>query len=231
MGPARSLVFSMGSGSRRVLYGGVAGATYHSQCNGSEYARDYKLSILEVLNRPNTTGFFFEGGLLAHLALHYGSPELLTHALEGPSAAITLHGAGHNDYSCSTCRESVSEPEKNVLLGQSKPGGAKSKTHYIWLPVVIFQARFLKYEGRWTDDCEKWFQERAAHIKGGFVDAKMEGGWWQHLQHSSRHTRITDDQWSAIEGEILTTQGASWEGVPLHTIFNTDNPANDYMDL
>lgn len=44
---------------------------------GSEYAREYKLSVMEILNRPNSTAFFFEGGLLARLALHYGNPGLL----------------------------------------------------------------------------------------------------------------------------------------------------------
>lgn len=32
---------------------------------GSEYTRDYELSVLEILNRPNSMAFFFEGGLLA----------------------------------------------------------------------------------------------------------------------------------------------------------------------
>lgn len=65
---------------------------------GSEYARDYRLSVMEVLNRPNSTAFFFEGGLLACLALYYGNPGLLSRAMEGPSAAMILHGVGHTDY-------------------------------------------------------------------------------------------------------------------------------------
>lgn len=76
---------------------------------GTEYTRNYKLSVLEVLNRPNSTAFFFEGGLLALLAQHYGNPGLMAQAMEGPSAAMTLHGAGHTDFSRSTCREHVTD--------------------------------------------------------------------------------------------------------------------------
>lgn len=94
---------------------------------GSEYARAYQLSVLEVLNHPNSPAFFFEGGLLARLALYYGKPGLLARALEGPSAAMTLHGAGHTEYSRGTHRELVSDPEKNILLGQLSPGAPKRR--------------------------------------------------------------------------------------------------------
>lgn len=197
---------------------------------GTEYAREYKLSVLEILNRPNSTAFFFEGRLLARLASHYGNPGLMSRAMEGPSAAMTLHGSGHLDFSRSTRRESISDPERNVLLGQSRPGGSKTETQYIWPPTVIFQARFLPFDGRWNDDCEKWFLERAENIKGGFVDPKTEGGWWNYFRHSKRCKCTTDDEWRDIETAITTANGDSWEGKRLSEIFDITSPGNDYMD-
>lgn len=197
---------------------------------GSEYAREYKLSVMEVLNRPNSIAFFFEGGLLARLALHYGNPGLITRARAGPSAAMTLHGAGHADFSRATRRESVTDPEKNILLGQSRPGSSRTETHYIWPPVVIFQARFQPFDGRWTKECESWFIERAALIKGGFVDSRTEGGWWSNLRHARRGSRVTDSQWADIEKEIVETTGASWEGARLRDLVAVDAPANDYVE-
>lgn len=92
---------------------------------GSEYTREYKLSVMEVLNCPNSTTFFFEGGLLVYPALHYGNLGLMIRAREEPSTAMTLHGTGHTNFSCATRRESVNNPERNILLGQSRPGGSK----------------------------------------------------------------------------------------------------------
>lgn len=197
---------------------------------GSEYARDYELSVLEILNRPNSTAFFFEGGLLARLALHYGNPGLLSRAMEGPSAAMVLHGSGHTDFTRASIRERVTDPEKNVLLGQTGPGGPKTETCYIWPPVVIFQARFLAYDGRWTQECENWFVERAALIKGGFVDARTEGAWWNNFRHARRSSRITDGQWRNAEDEIVEKTGASWEGAKLSSLFRIADPRNDFRD-
>lgn len=214
-----------------VYYTGVSQARpiiYNA--NGSEYARDYELSVLEILNRPNSTAFLFEGGLLARLASHYGNAGFLNRALEGPSAAMVLHGFGHTDFTRSTIRERVTEPEKNVLLGQSSPGGSKTEIHYVWPPVVIFQAKFLAYDGRWTQECENWFLERAALIKGGFVDSKTEGGWWHHFRHARRGSRITDDQWRTVEDEIIATSGISWEGAALGSLLKLNDPRNHFKE-
>lgn len=227
--PVRS--FTVWEVNAGVYYTGVPQArpiTYNA--DGSEYAREYQLSVMEVLNRPNSTAFFFEGGLLARLALHYGHSQLLARAMEGPSAAMTLHGAGHTDFSRATRRESVTDPERNVLLGQSKPGTSKSEIQYIWPPVVIFQAKFQSYDGRWTDACENWFQERVELIKGGFVDAKTESGWWSQFRRGRRSVRITNEQWTDVEAEIVAAKGGSWEGKTLNSVFNLDAPGNDYMN-
>lgn len=122
------------------------------------------------------------------------------------------------------------DPEKNVLLGHLRLGGSKTETQYIWPPVVIFQTKFKTYDSRWTKECESWFQERAELIKGGFVDAKTEGGWIHSFRHACRAKQITEAQWSAIEAEIIVNQGASWEGATLGSLFNLDNPANDCLN-
>lgn len=197
---------------------------------GSEYARDYELSMLEILNRPNSMAFLFEGGLLARLALHYGNPGFLKRALEGPSAAMVLHGSGHTDFNRSTIREHITDPKKNILLGQSKPGSSRTETCYVWPPVVIFQARFLVYDRRWTQDCENWFIDRVALIKGGFVDTKTEGGWWHNIRHARRGSCLTDGQWRNAEEEIVGVSGALWEGATLNCLFNLKDLRNDFKE-
>lgn len=197
---------------------------------GVIYRKDYELSVIELLNRPHAPAFLYEGGLLARIAKHYSSRNLPARAMKGPSAAITLHGAGYFIPERSTRREHVTDFEKLVLIGQSNPTGHKKEAHFIFPPPQIFNERFLRFDGQWTEDCEEWIQIRFDRIENNVLDAKTIGEWVAELRRWRRKPRLTSAQWDAIAAEVIDTAGPSWEGRPLHELFNLDSPENSWSE-
>lgn len=185
---------------------------------GSEYSRAYQLSVLEALNCPNSTVFFFEGGLLARLVLHYGNPGLLSQAMEGLSAVMTLHGTGYTDYSRDTRREQITDPKKNVLLGQSSTGAPRPK----FITYGLQSSSFRPVSNLTTGN-------GPLTVKIGSWNAKTEGGWMNHFRHG-RGSHIKDSQWNTIEDVITRNSGASWEGSALRDKRNLEDPVNDYKE-
>lgn len=187
--------------------------------NGATYKKDYKLSVIELLNRPHATAFLYEGGLLARIAKQYSGNDLARRAMKGPSAVITLHGAGYFAAERSTRREHVTEFEKLVLIGQSNPTGHKKDAHYIFPPPHIFRMKFPRYDGRWTEECEEWIKIRFERIENGIMDAKTVGGWESELRRWRREPVLTKAQWDVIADEVITTRGPIMGGrTPARTL-------------
>ncbi|KZP10443.1 hypothetical protein FIBSPDRAFT_963150 [Athelia psychrophila] len=198
--------------------------------NGVIYRQEYELSVMELLNRPNAGAFLFEGGLLARIARRYSSQDLVTRALKGPSAAITLHGAGYFTAERATRREHVTDFEKLILIGQSNPTGHKTEAHYVFPPPQVFRERFAKYDGIWNQDCEDWIQQRFARIDENIIEARTIRGWDAELWKWRRHPRFTVAQWATVAEEMITARGASWEGTPIRELFDLAHEENSWSE-
>ncbi|KAF7972074.1 hypothetical protein HWV62_19149 [Athelia sp. TMB] len=196
--------------------------------NGVDYAATYKSSVLALLNKPNASAFLFEGGLVARIAYEYGGQQLVERAMGGLSAAFTLHGSGSTSIDRGTRRDYVTDYEKLVLIGHSKPAEGKDKVHFFYPPIQLFTETFGLYDGCWTPELESWFVGIKTRIDRGEPRVRTSGGWLKDLRQERRTMRTSNDHWRNLEREILRTQGPSWEGRRIANLFDLGSPGNQY---
>jgi hypothetical protein len=138
----------------------------------------YMCQVKRLLGYSHAQHFLTMGGLVWHIALHYGLPDLFSAALSPPSTDATLHL--HFDRFGSDIDNRVTDGEIDLLLGITDCGS-------LW-PTPDLWGRWQKWKGEWSEDLECWFQERIAVMTSRPQSALLTHAQWK--SSIRRHTLV-----------------------------------------
>lgn len=200
--------------------------TYDS--NGAVYVQRYLATVANLLMKPNAGAFLFEGGLLSRLAREFAPSDLISRALNGPSAAVTLWNSSYRDTDSDHIREFISPYEEQVLIGESAATGLHTDPHFLWPDAYTFGKSFHPWQGIWTTTCEEWFQRKMEDLRANKPRAQTMGQWRQELRQYRRTGEITTETWDQVQMEIERVSGPTWKGVAVSSVLNLDDPENRF---
>lgn len=196
--------------------------------NGAVYTQCYLATLANLLMKPNAGAFLFEGGMLSRIAREFAPSDLLSRAMNGPSAAITLWNSTFKDKDSDTVREFVSPYEEQVLIGESSAVGLQTDSHFIWPDAHTFAKSFTPWQGLWTSVCEEWFQRKMEDIRANRPKAQTMGQWRKELRQYRRVGEITADTWRHVQEEIERVGRQSWNGMSLSAVLDTEARGNQF---
>lgn len=183
-------------------------------------------SLATLLMKPNAGAFLFEGGLMSRIAREFGPSDLLSRALKGPSAAVTLWSSSLRDSDRESIREFVSPYKEQVLIGESLIAGTQLEPHSIWPDAHTFAECFGPWQGIWMQTCEEWFQRKLHDLHVNRPQAKTVGQWKGELRQYQCMTAITQSTWEEVGADIQYADGATWDGAAVSTVLDLDAPGN-----
>ncbi|KAG1818941.1 hypothetical protein EV424DRAFT_1539897 [Suillus variegatus] len=149
----------------------------------------YVRQVRRLLGYPHARRFLTMGGLVWRIALHYGPPDLFSAALSPPSTDATLHL--HFDRFGSDIDDRVTDGEIDLLLGITDRGS-------LW-PTPDLWWRWQKWQGEWSEDLERWFQERIAVMTSRPLSALLTHARWK--SSIRRHTQVALEDPSTVGTE------------------------------
>jgi hypothetical protein len=96
------------------------------------------------------------GGILWHIALHYGPSGLFASAISAPSTDISLHLHFDHTVDLTMVDDRVTKAEIVLLLGVTKSGS-------VWPTLDIWERHELWF-GEWSAKAKRWFQSHIQQI-------------------------------------------------------------------
>ncbi|KAG2030460.1 hypothetical protein BDR03DRAFT_1017098 [Suillus americanus] len=153
---------------------------------GANVLDAYVRQVERLLCYPHARRFITMGGLVWRIALHYGPPGLFSAALSPPSTDAALHL--HFDRFGSEIDDRVTDGEIDLLLGITDRGS-------IW-PTPDLWRRWQKWQGEWSEDLERWFQERITAMASRPQSSLLTHAQWK--SSIRRHTLVALEDASTI---------------------------------
>ena len=118
----------------------------------------YLQRVASLLAQPQAPGVLMGGGVLARIALEFGTPDLVERLLEGPS---------YKAYPMAEHAQLFSDQPTDVfcsiLLGYTEV--ASGGLLLSWFPPAELVEEYLGCEFEWTPACEEWFCGRIKSLR------------------------------------------------------------------
>ena len=178
------------------------------QNSTSNFAESWLAACKDILSRPHSRWYTYQGGLISRLVRQIGGPGILQAAAKGPF--ITFIHDQHESPDGLIVGKAPSEHETAIVLGHVSLSGDTVRS--LWPTEDIFRT-FVCWQGEWNEQCEYWFQERWKSIVSPRGEMPKRQSEWKRMSRYGRRDRV---DWicslqTAYEGFMEAT-GNQWNG-------------------
>ncbi|TFY50524.1 hypothetical protein EVG20_g11468, partial [Dentipellis fragilis] len=164
----------------------------------------YKEAVASVLARPHARQWLLRRGLAWRLAIKFGTHELRTWVLDGPSTSAIFYGHGTTyDIPQRVIGDRPSAEETAVLTGATPSGS-------IWPSLSIWE-NSLMWIGEWSEAAEFWFERRLCQLCAAETETVMsllsDRSWNRELRAA---LRPADRHLGSEDGSLRRAKEIVW---------------------